>query len=395
LQLAIGVVMAVGLIFSNMSLALAKVNFEGGESLDMMGKTYEDDVMIGGAFVDGDMQVTGDGYVAGNMIDIGGKYGDDLNVAGNQVTIGGEIVDDTKIAGSMVNLNANVGSDAMLAGGQVNVEKAAVINGDLYAAGGYVRLDGDCKNDVYAAGGKVVLSGVVNGNLQVNAEEFSMTSDAKVLGNLNYKAKEELTNLVDGQVGGEVNFSQYTDINANIPSIDTETGAKIGAAGMAGLFGASLAAQVTGFVVGLLMLILTAIVMICLLPGMTHRSSYNFTAKMGWSLLYGLLILIVMPILSVILMVTIVGLPLGIIALVMYFILLYVAKIVAALSIGSAILGRKDQKLSAQIWAALLGLLIVEVVCLIPIVGGLLGFVLMLGGMGAIYIWFTSRHSAN
>jgi len=283
----------------------------------------------------------------------------------------------------------------MLAGGQVNVEKAAVINGDLYAAGGYVRLDGDCKNDVYAAGGKVVLSGVVNGNLQVNAEEFSMTSDSKVLGNLNYKAKEELTNLADGQVGGEVNFSQYTDINANIPSIDTETGAKIGAAGMAGLFGASLAAQVTGFVVGLLMLILTAIVMICLLPGMTHRSSYNFTAKMGWSLLYGLLILIVMPILSVILMVTIVGLPLGIIALVMYFILLYVAKIVAALSIGSAILGRKDQKLSAQIWAALLGLLIVEVVCLIPIVGGLLGFVLMLGGMGAIYIWFTSRHSAN
>jgi hypothetical protein len=143
------------------------------------------------------------------------------------------------------------------------------------------------------------------------------------------------------------------------------------------------------------MLFVTGLALILVFPGFTHRSAHSFTAKMGWSLLYGLLILIVMPILSILLMVTIVGLPLGLIMLLAYFSLLYIAKVIAGLSIGSALIGRKEKGAGSQILSLFLGLLILELVALIPIVGGLLGFVMLVVGLGAIYFWFMNRHKVN
>jgi len=63
---------------------------------------------------------------------------------------------------------------------------------------------------------------------------------------------------------------------------------------------------------------------------------------------------------------------------------LYLAKIVIAKCIGSAILGARDSSLSSTLLPLLLGLVIVIIAVNLPYIGGILNFILMLIGFGAL-----------
>ncbi len=371
------------IMIGNFGVASAKVDFVADENLDLTGKSYVDDVMMAGSTMSGQFEVGGDLYAAGNIVEINGVFGDDVNLAGSQVELNGAVVDDVKLAGGYVTVNSQIGSDAMVAGGQVTIAKDAVIDGDLYLAGGMVRMFGQVKGDVYLNAGQAVVSGEVGGNLIVNAEDFSISDTAKIGGNLTYSTKDEIKDIDTANVGGEVVFRPLPELD--MTGVDV---AKVGGA----IAGASIAARLSGFVVGLLMLFVFGLVMILLMPGFAGRTSKYFSSRMLISLLYGLLILIVMPIACVLAMITLIGLPVGIVGLVSYFILLYVAKVVASLSVGSAIIGRRKNTVSALVLSLALGLLITELITSIPLIGWFVNLILITVALGAMMYWFMNRH---
>ena len=267
----VGVVMLFGM---NVMPVFAKVDFVGEENVDLTNKVYEDDVMISGAFVNGDFEVTGDSFVVGSILEFSGTFGDDMNVAGGQVSLSGEIADDLWMAGGTVDLDAIVGSDAFLAGGQVTISKDTVIADQLYVVGGMVRLFGTVNGDVYLGAGQAVISGVVNGDLVINAEDISISDTAQINGNLIYKSNSEIKDLNKDNITGTVEYSPITEIDL------TSVNANIGAVG--GLAaGAGIIAKITGFIVGLLMLFVVGLAMIIVLPGFSHRTSKYFTNNIG------------------------------------------------------------------------------------------------------------------
>ena len=105
----------------------------------------------------------------------------------------------------------------------------------------------------------------------------------------------------------------------------------------------------------------------------------------GW----GLLVTVGLPVVSVLVMLTIVGIPLGLLGLLCLVLLCTVGSVVAAFT-----LGRVMVKEPASRWLAFLaGLVVLRVVGLVPAVGGLVTFLAAAYGVGAVAMagWRAAR----
>lgn len=88
--------------------------------------------------------------------------GGDLYTAGGAVRVGDSVAGDVVAAGGSVEVDADVGDNAIAAGGSVRIGR--LVAGDVLAAGGSVDVAGPVGDDVRAAGGEVRVSGPVGGN---------------------------------------------------------------------------------------------------------------------------------------------------------------------------------------------------------------------------------------
>ena len=129
----------------------------------------------------------------------------------------------------------------------------------------------------------------------------------------------------------------------------------------------------------------TAFVLIALLPKAVSETSEILTEQLWPSLGVGFLVLILVPIVAIISMITVIGLHIGIIAFGLYSLFIYLSQIVFSIFLGEKILIAITKQESASYYlSALLGLLILAVVGVIPILGWLIKFVVMLFGLGAL-----------
>ncbi|MBU0648159.1 hypothetical protein KJ855_03180 [Patescibacteria group bacterium] len=352
------------------SISLAQIDFRGGEEVDLGTDRFVDDLMVGGAMVEGNIEVMGDTFVAGSMLDLSGTYGDDLNAAGSQVDVAGRVEDNLRVAGANVRVSADVGGNFMMAGANVELEDGVLVEGDAYIAGANVEVRGDVNGNLWVTGARVVLDGEFRGDVTVDAEDVSMSPLSKIGGNFSYTSKEQLQNIVPGQIGGQIDWQEMQE--ADVSEVNTR--------------GLTWIAGISDFVVGLLMLFVVGLVLVLVVPGLADGTVKIFMKKMGWSFLAGLVVLIVFPVLLVVMLITVIGIPLALILLALYLIVIYLAKIVAALAVGSALLSRKTKKFVDLLLSLGVGLVVYEIIVLIPYLGFAFSMIFVVIGVGAIVL---------
>ena len=120
-----------------------------------------------------------------------------------------------------------------------------------------------------------------------------------------------------------------------------------------------------------------------IVPGM-RRISLSTSRALLTSGGIGFLAAVAAPIAAIILAITLIGIPVALLLVVLWLLGLYLAKIVIAKCIGSAILGSKNNGLSSTLLPLLLGLVIVIIAVNLPYIGGVLNFLLMITGLGAL-----------
>jgi hypothetical protein len=100
---------------------------------------------------------------------------------------------------------------------------------------------------------------------------------------------------------------------------------------------------------------------------------------------FGSLLLFATPIIILLLMISIIGLPIAIIALIIWGLILYLSKIAVAMALGDYIFRKlKKQKIHAYV-RILLGLIIVCVAVRIPYIGWIFSLLISILGMGTFY----------
>lgn len=307
--------------------------------------------------------LAGTSFLAGNSVTVNNNVDGILFAAGNILNVN-NTSDYAFVAGSSLNLTGASFKDGFIAGSIINI-KGSNIERDLYVAGGQINLESNVGRNAYIAGSEVVIDSTINGDLEVDGSNITINSNARIIGTLKYNEDANITISKDASIA---NTETYVN-----KSIDIDT-PKVS-------FGTMIISKITSGLFSLFNLLVVGLLLVLLFPRVFKKIKEIENAKILSSLAWGLLVVIVVPIVSLLVMITVVGLSTGIITLILYGVLMYLSTIFASYKLTAALLGNKIKN---DYLLLLIGLAAVFIIKLIPFLGGLCSFMLVCLGIGLV-----------
>ena len=278
------------------------------------------------------------------------------------------------VAGGTVTVSAPVNGSVRMAGGTVELGPDAAISGDASIAGGTVDVDGTIAGDLHAAAGEIRIDGPVAGDASIAAGTLALGPDARIQGHLTYYGPE-LHRDPGAQVVGGVEQSR-----GRWRSHEWTAGERF----------------THGWIRTAVLMVLAALIAAAL-PGASQRMAQELRERPWITPLLGLVALMSIPMMAVLLMITIIGIPVAVLALAGYVALLLVGYVWLAVVVGGMLLDRVKPETAARLaWrvgAAVLAMLVLAILVRVPLVGHLIKLAALTVGVGMI-VAAMFRHSA-
>jgi cytoskeletal protein CcmA (bactofilin family) len=261
--------------------------------------------------------------------------------------------------------NGSVTGDRVVITGPVTIDRGETAD-DVVVIDGPVSVAGRVRGDLVVVSGRLRISGTVDGDVVAVADHATLGPGARVGGDLLYGDERPVVPggaTVEGDVD-RVNVDEITD--------------PVGFIGAAALW---IAVSVSALVLGLLLLWLAPRA----LAAAFAAASTSIGPTIGW----GLVLFFGLPILAVIALVTLVGIPLGVALLLALLPLYAIGYTTSAWLLGRRLVGPPR----GRVLAFLAGLGILRLLALIPIVGGIVWFAATVVGLGALLVatWRARR----
>jgi len=317
--------------------------------------------------------VTIDGTINGDLLAFGQEVTVRGNVTGNLVTGAQRVTIEGTVGGSVLGgaedlllENARIGRDLYGFSNEVDIASTTNVSGNAIAFAETVDVDGRVGIDFRGFGATVTVSGAVEGDVDGFGRTIRLEPTARVGGNVtgHVRSAGDLDVRPGAVIGGTTNEQidergQRRDRNSY---------------GNVGFYVNQLVRFGAAFLTGLLLLWVFPVLRTLTLPNVvTVLTSGGI----------GLAAAVTLPVAAVIVCVTIVGIPIGILTFILGAIALYFSKTVVAQIIGRALFRSPT---GPPHYAATLavGLAIVIVAINLPWIGGFANLVLTLVGLGLI-----------
>lgn len=329
-------------------------------------RTIQDDLYIAGRSVTVNGTIDGDVAAAGGDVELDGQVSGDALAAGGTLRIGGAVGRSLRASAGTLNVDARIGRDAVLAGGTVNVSQAAQVGRDLVVGGGSITLSGTVSRDAVIRGGTVVIGGTIQGNARVRANQIVLLPTARIGGKLRYAAGVAI------QIPPGARISGGTE---QIPAPLRR--------------GAAIASQLWRSLAEALALLVLGLVIFAVAPRGASAVVANVGRRFGRSLLTGFILVVVVPAAAILLLVTLIGIPVSLVAMLLYLATLYPGQVFVASWLGSSILRvvrRGTETPPSTVWSLVLGTVILVLLFAIPYGGWGIHFVAILIGFGALWL---------
>ena len=328
--------------------------------------TVKDDflaVCLGGPMLFGNARLRGD-------------FHNDVWALGNSVEFTGAAAEHVRLfsAGEII-VGGKVGISAVAVGKAVTLTTNSVINGDALLVGRSVVVAGDVRGNLRVFAGAATLNGRIDGNVRIAAEDIVVMPGTKIGGDLVYTSPKDLfldpENVeLDGQlVRKELEAFQ---VKASPPTLS------------------DIIVSQTYFY---LCALVAGIPFVAIFPRFTGQAVRRVRQSAWKCALVGFIALCLIPMTSVFVMFTLIGIPLSLLLLLVYAILIYLSKIIVALGIGGMALRRHGPQPFSRVFAALsLGLIALYVVTALPWIGSITAFAVLLTGLGGmVFAIFSSQ----
>lgn len=375
-RVAFALVLSLLLVFS-VATPVAAAEFRSGDNTSVAaGETVDDDVYLAGGTVTIAGTVTRDALVATEDLDVTGQIDGNLIAAGNEIDIRGSVGRTIRAAGNEIRVFGTVGGDVVAAGATVTIEPGASVAGDVIVGAGDAEILGEVRGDVRAGGG-LLIDAPVGGEVRVSSDDIRLGPNARVTGALYYDS-DEAPEIADGAVvSGPVEERE----------LDDDDGMDFGFGGFLFDLARLLAALVAGAVV------------VLLLPRRAVAVADAVRERPFPALLWGLGLLVLVPIVLIILMVTVIGIPIALIGLASYLAALYLSQVFVGLALGRLAINRSrfggDAGRGINLLAMALGVIVLTLVRLIPIVDVAVAIVTALLGLGALALAVRRRRGES
>jgi len=267
------------------------------------------------------------------------------------------------VFGNVIDFNGRTSRDLYIAGNVVTLKADAELGRDVFVASSSLAVETDLAGDLAVTAETVVLKDIeVRGNVNINAARVQFDGDVKIAGALTYND--------DASVSGLDRVS-YGSIEAY--HVDTPDAAAL------------IVAEVYGKFISIAGLFVVMALIAAFYPKVHDKLANEANVNsFGADLAIGLGTLIIIPAVALLSFFTVVAAPLGVIAIVLYLVMIYLAQGFAGAWLGHILL-TKLMKGKSNVFAEIfVGVLILGLLALIPFVGVATGFIGMLLGLGLI-----------
>lgn len=316
------------------------------------------------------------GQTAGSNADISGI----LLAAGYNIDAGGS-GEHAMLAGYSVNLSGDYEKDVFAAGKSINISGNA--GRDMFIAGDAVTVSGTCQRNLFISASNVIISGKIGGDVYIGAGQITISNTAEISGQLHYNS--------DAKIGAPAFILSDADVTQ--PQ-DNENG---GAAASPSAKDIILGRLKSGFF-GFLGLILAAFIFLWLTPlWKTVDEKYTGAPFSKYASAFGIgfAVLAGVPLASIILMITGIGIRTALILLFAYAALIAASPIIIGFIAGSLIL-RRVFKLKPCYYSELaLGLAVYKAVSLIPVLSLICGVIAIPFGVGVFVLLLKKDKAAK
>jgi hypothetical protein len=337
----------------------------------------QDNYYAAGESVDIPAPIAGDAVVAGRRVTIAQPVSGDVLAAGWRVALTAPADDDVRAAGAEVLVNAPVRGDLTAAGGELTVGEQARVVGRAWLSGARVRAQGIFERELRIAGDQVELAGEIRGPVRVVAQRLDILGSARIEGPVTYEGATPATIAAGATIARPIAYR-------NIPAREAKA-ARWPHGASSVVFGVHV------FIGGLLLLLLV--------PHLAGGPARTLRAQPVQSLLTGLMLIVTVPFVALLLMISLVGVPTGLVLGALYFAVLFLGVIIAAVVLGeleAQWLRRAPAVTPARRAAFLLaGVITLAVLRSVPVVGTVIVFAAIVFGLGAFGLWLyrTNLHA--
>ena len=338
------------------------------------GDTIDDTLIASGNRIVVEGTVTGDVIAGGRHIVIRGKVGGNLIGWAQYVEVDGEVGGSVFASGQEITVRGSVGGGVHGFGQHVRAIGGSHIAGSVASFAQTLTIDGVVERDVHFSGAEVDVTGVVRRNLDAEARRITLGTGSRVGGVLTAKVvdPDDLRVEPGATVGGEREVVLWGE-------------------------GASVSPYLTRAfylrqTLWLLAALLTGWLLFRLAPG-ASEVRFETPAAAIRTLGVGLLCVCAAPVAAIIAALTLVGLPVAVVAIGLWALAIYLAKIPVALFLGRTILGPSGR--GGLVPALLVGLLAVFVAVELPFVGWVIDLALTLIGVGVLCTWVLRAYRAS
>lgn len=334
------------------------------------GEVIESNFIKAGGIVDFNGQAQKDVIIAGGTINITGQVNGDVIVVGGTVKIKSEVSGNVRVIGGVIDIDGKVGKNVNVFGGAVVIGPDAEIGWDVLVGAGSVEIRGKVGGNIKGRAESIILASEVGGDvdLKLNFQDGQLIlyPQSDIRGSLTYSAPKEAEIKEGAKIEGETIYTPFV-----LSAVPLKNGFE------SFCFFKKIMCFLGLLVVGLIIIFLAR--------KKSKEVGKRMTDKPLVSLGWGLIYLIITPIVLILISITIIGIPLALIVLALYSIALYISKIFVGIVIGQKVLKwwRKKQEVSL-VWAMILGVILFSIIINIPFIGWIFGFLGVCWALGAM-----------
>lgn len=322
-------------------------------------------------------------FVAGDRILIDGNVDGDLIVWAHEVEVNGHVKGDIIAFTQELRMNGTVDGNvrafaqaAVLAGPvaknlmgfvrTLELDEKANVGGSATIFSADAQLNGPIRGDLLAMTGQLDVDGPIGGNMRVRGDELTIGPTAQIAGRAQYEGSKQPS------VAGGAKLASPMEVTMQKPTPEYSTWP---------YYWHQTLRWGAAFLLGLVMFLLA--------PG-AFLDAANSANRVGLSMGIGLLFLVGLPVAACIACITIVGLGLGIVTLLIYLVAVYMSQIFVGEWVGEKLLGA-GIGVGPVLARLALGLAILRVIRVIPFIGPLSMWVVIIWGLGAYALAIHKR----
>lgn len=359
------------LIFFSATPAKA-VFFQSGDTVILTaGKIINEAALVTGSSLTIDSDINGDLYCLGRDVVVNGNIKGDIACAGQSIKIYGTVdgnirsIAQTIEVSGMIYRNLTVVSQRLILGPKSNIK------GDIFFGVQNVELNGIMGRDLAGAGEAITITGSLLRNALIMGSNLTVIETGKVGGNLDYYMEKSATASINEK-----------NIKGSITRYDIETSQRQEAEKE--VVKATSAALFIKFLMCILSYAILGWALIYFDRKNVEKRLSLITQKPLVMGLIGLAVLVLAPIVLILLMVTMVGMPLAFVILFVYITVLITASLYPSMIYGRLFTEKllKKQK-TDLVWQMVLGVIILGTVSYIPVVGWVIALTSFCLGLGA------------